>query len=200
RRRGSVHCRSQEIPVTVLGHPLGTCQVTLPGALGTLGLLCRIDAQHDPCYFGPVRALGIRIEEAEISDEMLLIVTSQDITLGSLVVYGWVGRRLAHVRRCSLDWLHNLRIHVKRYRLASFASRDGRFKNSYGLTLSTSSSFPSMSTVAEFSSRSSIPTYLRLMPARSASSSCDSPFERRSLRKFLATISRKAMRRDRRDP
>ena len=89
----------------MLGHPFGTCQMTLPGAPGARGFVRRIDVQNDPRYFGPLGALCIRIEEAQIGHEMFLVVTSQDITLRSLVVYRWIEWRRAHVRSCSVDWL-----------------------------------------------------------------------------------------------
>jgi hypothetical protein len=73
--RKSVGCPAlQEVAIAMLRHPLGARQVALPGALRALGFLRRIDVQDDARDFGPIRTLGIGIEEAEIGDEMLLVI------------------------------------------------------------------------------------------------------------------------------
>ena len=84
--------------ITVLCHPLAARQVAFPGASGPLGLLRRIDMQHDARDFGPVGAFRVRVEKAKISDQVLPVIVGESIRLGSLVGNRRIEWRLLHVR------------------------------------------------------------------------------------------------------
>jgi hypothetical protein len=86
----------QKMAIAMLRHPLGARQVTLPGASRALGLLCRIDVQDDTRNLGPIRTLSLGVEEPQIGNEMLLIVTGQNVGLGGLVGNWGIKRRLGH--------------------------------------------------------------------------------------------------------
>ena len=58
--------------------------------------------QHDSRHLGPIRALGLGIEEAQISDEMFVIVISQTVSVRSLVGNRWIERRLGHDHSASI--------------------------------------------------------------------------------------------------
>src|SRR5262245_21444740 len=98
--------------IAVLCHPLRTFEVALPGASRAPGLLRWIDVQHDARHFGPICALNIGIEEAKIGDEMLLVITSENIRLRSLIINGRIEGRFAHVQRYSLAWPIKARVEL----------------------------------------------------------------------------------------
>jgi hypothetical protein len=91
--------------ITVLRHPLRALEVALPGTPRALVLLQWIDVQHYSCHLGPIRALGVGVEEPEIGDQVFLVVSSENVSLRSLIINGRIEGRLAHVRLYSLGWL-----------------------------------------------------------------------------------------------
>src|SRR5260370_42195368 len=91
--------------IAVLCHPLRALEVALPGAPRPVGLLRWIDVQHYSRHLGPIRALGVGIEEPEIGDQVFLVVTSENVSLRSLIINGRIEGRLAHVRLYSSGWL-----------------------------------------------------------------------------------------------
>ena len=82
----------EKVLVAMLGHPLGARQVTLPRVARPLGMFEGINVQDDPRYFGPIRTICVGIEQTEIRDEMLVVVSSQIVSLWSVVGYGRVER------------------------------------------------------------------------------------------------------------
>src|ERR1700704_1489883 len=92
----------EKVLIAVLRHPFGARQVALPDAARPLGVLGGVDVQDDPRHLGPVGAFCVGIEETEIRDEMLAVVSSEIVSLWSLFGYGRIERRLAHVWPCSL--------------------------------------------------------------------------------------------------
>ena len=66
---------SEQIPVPVLGHPSGACEVALEGASRPIGFTGGIDVQDDPSDFCPVRTCSVGIEQAQIGDEMFVIIS-----------------------------------------------------------------------------------------------------------------------------
>src|SRR5260370_17293062 len=52
----SVHRRSQQIPITVLGHPTRTGEMTLVDASGALTILVRIKPEQDADDLCPLRS------------------------------------------------------------------------------------------------------------------------------------------------
>src|SRR5258708_18674638 len=78
----------EKMAIAMLRHPLRPFEVTLPGAPCPLGFLRWIDVQHYARHLGPIRALGVGVEEAEIGDQVFLVVSTENVSLGSLVVNG----------------------------------------------------------------------------------------------------------------
>jgi hypothetical protein len=66
--------------------------MALPSAAGPLGMVGGVDVQDDPCHFGPIRAFCVGVEETEIRDEMLAVVSSEIVGLGSLFGDGRIER------------------------------------------------------------------------------------------------------------
>ncbi len=87
---------AQKMPVTILGHPARAGQVGGPDSLGLLWIVRRIEMQNDPGNLAPISAFGVGIKEAQIGDEVLLVVAGEDAAGGSSVRY-W---------RIELGWLH----------------------------------------------------------------------------------------------
>jgi hypothetical protein len=82
----------EKVLIAVLRHPFGARQVALPGAARPLGVLGGVDVQDDPRHLGPVGAFCVGIEETEIRDEMLAVVSSEIVSLWSLFGYGRIER------------------------------------------------------------------------------------------------------------
>ncbi len=64
----------EKMAIAMLCHPLRALEVALPGAPRPVGLLRWIDVQHYARRLGPIRALGVGVEEAEIGDQVFLVV------------------------------------------------------------------------------------------------------------------------------
>jgi hypothetical protein len=86
----------KKVPIAVFGHPFGACQVALPSSSRPIGLDGRIDMQHNSRHLSPIHALGLRIEEAKVSAEEMVIVISDNISVRSLIGNRWIGRWLGH--------------------------------------------------------------------------------------------------------
>jgi hypothetical protein len=97
----------QKMAIAMLRHPLGARQVTLPRESRALGLLCRIDVQDDTRNLGPIRTLSFGVEEAQIGNEMLLIVPGKNVGLGGLVGNWGIKRRLGHDHYRHSAWRPN---------------------------------------------------------------------------------------------
>ena len=57
--------------------PFGARQMALERPSGAIGLMFRVKMQHDPRDFTPVSPFRIRVEQAQICDEVLLVVNGQ---------------------------------------------------------------------------------------------------------------------------
>jgi hypothetical protein len=88
----------EKMAIAVLCHPLRALEVALPGAPRSFGFLRWIDVQHYARHLGPIRSLSVGIEEAEIGDQVLLVVSSENVSLRSLIINGRVEGRIAHIR------------------------------------------------------------------------------------------------------
>jgi hypothetical protein len=64
----------EKMAIAVFCHPLRALEVALPGAPRPVRLLRWIDVQHYSRHLGPIRALSVGIEEAEIGDQVFLVV------------------------------------------------------------------------------------------------------------------------------
>ena len=65
---------SEQIPIPVLGHPFRAREVTVEGTPRPFRFAGWIDVQDDPCDFRPIRTCGIGIEQAQIGDQMFLVI------------------------------------------------------------------------------------------------------------------------------
>ena len=54
----------------MFGHPLRPGQVSFEGALRASGLTNSIDMQHDLRNLAPIRALGVRVEQPQIGNQV----------------------------------------------------------------------------------------------------------------------------------
>jgi hypothetical protein len=74
-----VRCSAtKQMPISVLGHPVGAGEMGSPGAAGTIRLLGRIKVQHDPRNLFPVGAVGFDIEQAQVGDQVLFVIAGQN--------------------------------------------------------------------------------------------------------------------------
>jgi hypothetical protein len=94
----------QEMAITGLRHPARAGEVAVVDEAGALGLPIRIEAEDDlDCLF-PVRALFVRVEQAQIGDEMPLVIGGQ---LGAVRRAIFEGGGI-HVRRFRVGLLVNI--------------------------------------------------------------------------------------------
>src|ERR1700728_1601778 len=75
------------MPVAVLRHPTSSRQVGGPGSACPIWLACRIYVKDDQGNLAPIRPLGIRIKQAQICHEVLLVVTREGAGAGGGVRY-----------------------------------------------------------------------------------------------------------------
>src|SRR5579884_1109949 len=94
----------QKMAKTVLRYPLRTGQMALPRAPGTIRFAFWIDVQNDFCHFLPVCPFCVGVEQAQIGDEMLLVVARQIP----------VGRRNVRDRRIE-RWRLHVSLHSGRW-------------------------------------------------------------------------------------
>jgi len=87
---------AEEVPVTVLGHPSGACQVRVPGSPRAIRLASRINVEDDLGNLPPVGSSGFRIEQTEVGDEVLLVVPREDSVGGRHIGDGRVERWRSH--------------------------------------------------------------------------------------------------------
>src|ERR1700681_2238701 len=78
----------EKVLIAVLRHPFGARQVALPGTARPLGVVGGVDVQDDPRHLVPVGAFRVGIEETEIRDEMLAVVSREMVSLWSLFEIG----------------------------------------------------------------------------------------------------------------
>lgn len=76
---------AKQMAVTVIGHPICSCQMRIKCITGARGFTIRIDTQDDPSDFLPIGALGRGIKKAPIGHEMLLIVSRKHWIIGSRI-------------------------------------------------------------------------------------------------------------------
>jgi hypothetical protein len=80
----------------VLRHCARQMAVERPPSL--IGLMIRIKMQHYSCDFAPVSTLRIRVEQAQVRDEVFLVVDGQGALGGRHVGDVRIERRLLHGR------------------------------------------------------------------------------------------------------
>ena len=71
RRSGAA---SQQVAITSLGHPSGAREVAFERSPRAVGVAVRVNMQDDPRDIAPVGTVRIGIEQAQVRDEMLLVV------------------------------------------------------------------------------------------------------------------------------
>ena len=69
--------RMQEMAITGLRHPARAGEVAVVDEAGALGLPIRIEAEDDLDRLFPVRALFVRVEQAQIGNEVPLVIGGQ---------------------------------------------------------------------------------------------------------------------------
>src|ERR1700744_2035853 len=82
--------------ISVLRHPLCAGQVSIECVLCAIVLELGIDVQHDSRHLAPVCSLLIRIEHAQIRDNMLLVVNREHGIRRRGVGNVWISMRLLH--------------------------------------------------------------------------------------------------------
>jgi hypothetical protein len=90
-RSGSGATRSfdgllQQAAVAALCHPLRARQVTFEAAPRSWLLASGIAMQDDAGYLGPVRAVPLGVEQAQIGHEMRLVINGDVGTVGRFVI------------------------------------------------------------------------------------------------------------------
>ena len=71
-----------------------------------------VDMKHDPCDLFPIRTFRVRIEQAQVSDEMLLIVGGQSGICRGHVGYFEIKRRIRHWNTFNDRFGHTVRLAV----------------------------------------------------------------------------------------
>ena len=80
----------------MLCHPFCTGQVSIECTFCAIMLKLWIDMQHDLRDLAPVRALLVRIEHAQIRDDMLLVVDREHGIRWCNIGNVWISRRFFH--------------------------------------------------------------------------------------------------------
>ena len=65
---------SQDVPVTLLRHPFGACQMAIERTTRLVRLARRIDMENDTRHLPLVRGLPVGIEQPQIGDYMFIVV------------------------------------------------------------------------------------------------------------------------------
>jgi hypothetical protein len=82
----SLRCTAlEQVPVPALGHPFGAREVAFESAPRPFGLTRGIDVQDDPSHLCPVGTFGVGVEQAQIGDEMFVVITGQIASRWGLV-------------------------------------------------------------------------------------------------------------------
>ena len=97
--RQSVRCpAAKQMPIAVLGHPVGAGEMGFPGAAGAVRLAVGIKVQHDPRNLFPIGAVGFGVEQAQIRDQVELVIAGQSGRSRRRVGDIWVERGFLHGR------------------------------------------------------------------------------------------------------
>ena len=82
----------------MLRHPFGARQMAVECPPGAIGFMFRIKMQHNSCDFTPFGTLHVRVEQAQIRDEVFLVVNGQHGIGGRGIGDIGIKRRLLHER------------------------------------------------------------------------------------------------------
>jgi hypothetical protein len=91
RQSGSVHSRSQKIPVAVLGHPARTGEMTVVDTMSALTFPVGIEPEQDLHDLRPLRTLFGGVQETNVERDVRSIVVRQTRTLGRLIDERYAG-------------------------------------------------------------------------------------------------------------
>ena len=69
---------AQKMAIALLRHPPGAREMGIPRPPRADMFARGVDMQDDLCNLLPIGAVSFRVEQAEIGDEMLLVVAGQD--------------------------------------------------------------------------------------------------------------------------
>jgi len=96
---------TKQMPIAVLGHPVGAGEMSFPDAAGAIRLAARIKVQQDSRNLFPSGAVGFRVEQAQICDLVPLVIAvragavgAASATSGSTAVFAWT---ISNVRASS---------------------------------------------------------------------------------------------------
>jgi hypothetical protein len=95
---------AQKVFVPVLSQPSGPSQVAFPRATRALRVAGGVDMEHDARRLSPICPVGVCVEKAEISDEMFFIITSQHISIRSLIGDWRIERWFGHNSLSPCSW------------------------------------------------------------------------------------------------
>lgn len=76
---------AKQMTITVIGHPICSCQMRIKCIAGARWFMIWIDTQDDSSYFLPIGALGRGIKKAPVRYQMLLIVSRKHWIIGSRI-------------------------------------------------------------------------------------------------------------------
>src|SRR6266581_8790435 len=76
----------QQAAVAALGHPMRARQVTFEAAPGSRLLASGIAMQDNPGYLGPISAVPLGVEQAQIGHEMRLVINGDVGAIRRLVI------------------------------------------------------------------------------------------------------------------
>jgi hypothetical protein len=106
RQSGSVHSRSQKIPVAVLGHPARTGEMTVVDTMSALTFPVGIEPEQDLHDLRPLRTLFGGVQETNVERDVRSIVVRQTRTLGRLIDERYAGPCAGPVLPMGLALVH----------------------------------------------------------------------------------------------
>jgi hypothetical protein len=73
----SVRGAPQQMTIAFARYPFGPSEMTVVGAAGAFRLSLRVDMKNDPSHLVPIGIIGLCVEHAQISGNVLVIVSGQ---------------------------------------------------------------------------------------------------------------------------
>lgn len=79
--------------ISMLCHPFRAGQMGIERGFSAIVVSYRINVQHNPRHFAPICTLYIRIEQAQVRYNVLLVVHREDgirrCNIGNVGIWGW---------------------------------------------------------------------------------------------------------------
>lgn len=99
----------EQVAISRSRHPARTCEMAVMHGPGTVGLRRRIESEQDQCNFTPIRPFLGGFEQAQIRDEMALVI----------------GRDVGGLRRTIVEWRNRHGVCRQRLRPRSTPRQSG---------------------------------------------------------------------------